>query len=239
MREIPPEERDFEYYKAIITKYYNPTCETFSPEEYDYLKKEIESGNENAKKELLRKTFLTALDQIADMFAKGQLTGSFEDCLQDAWDIVYRRKNILKLVLSIDYLSSFAGRIKMQIKSTLQAKAISQKRRNLDLNFEKVESLHNIEQEIPDKDSDEKAYTILEGKNLTHDINKTLKTIKGREAKVLKMKCGLDNEFKEPKSNGEIGKKYGVSRQYIDNLSAKGLRELRRPSKSKVLKEYN
>jgi RNA polymerase primary sigma factor len=63
-----------------------------------------------------------------------------------------------------------------------------------------------------------------------------LETLSDREAGVITMRFGLNNE--QPKSVEEIGKIYGVSRERIRQIESKVMSKLRHPSRSQVLRDY-
>ena len=88
---------------------------------------------------------------------------------------------------------------------------------------------------IQDDDSpapqDAAAYTLLR-----EQLEEVMKTLTPREAKVLKLRFGLE-EGKYRKIE-EVGKEFNVTRERIRQIEAKALRKLRHPSRSKKLKDY-
>ena len=88
---------------------------------------------------------------------------------------------------------------------------------------------------IPDDDSpspqDAASYTMLK-----EQLNEVLETLTPREAKVLRLRFGLDDG--KARTLEEVGKEFSVTRERIRQIEAKALRKLRHPSKSKKLKEY-
>ena len=88
---------------------------------------------------------------------------------------------------------------------------------------------------IPDDDSpspqDADSYTMLK-----EQLNEVLETLTPREAKVLRLRFGLDDG--KARTLEEVGKEFSVTRERIRQIEAKALRKLRHPSKSKKLKEY-
>ena len=58
-----------------------------------------------------------------------------------------------------------------------------------------------------------------------------------RTKEVLIKRFGLNDGY--PRTLGEIGKDYNVTRERIRQIEAKGLRKLRNPQRSKKLKDYN
>jgi len=71
---------------------------------------------------------------------------------------------------------------------------------------------------------------------LKENIDEVLSTLTDREAKVLKMRFGL--EGKNPMTLEEVGKEFGVTRERIRQIEAKALRKLKHPSRRKKLQDY-
>ncbi len=88
---------------------------------------------------------------------------------------------------------------------------------------------------IPDSDapapSEMAAYTLLK-----EQLISVLDTLTPREAKVLKLRFGLDDG--RNRTLEEVGKEFNVTRERIRQIEAKALRKLRHPSRSKKLKDY-
>ena len=88
---------------------------------------------------------------------------------------------------------------------------------------------------IQDDDSpspqDAASYTMLK-----EQLNEVMKTLTPREAKVLRLRFGLDDG--KSRTLEEVGKQFNVTRERIRQIEAKALRKLRHPSRSKKLKEY-
>ena len=88
---------------------------------------------------------------------------------------------------------------------------------------------------IQDEDSpspqDAASYTMLK-----EQLNDVMKTLTPREAKVLRLRFGLDDG--KARTLEEVGKQFNVTRERIRQIEAKALRKLRHPSRSKKLKEY-
>ncbi|NLG58465.1 MAG: RNA polymerase sigma factor RpoD [Clostridiales bacterium] len=70
-------------------------------------------------------------------------------------------------------------------------------------------------------------------KELLWDV---LDSLTPREAKVLKLRFGLDDG--NPRTLEEVGKEFSVTRERIRQIEAKALRKLRHPSRSKKLKDF-
>ncbi|MCF6457634.1 MULTISPECIES: RNA polymerase sigma factor RpoD [Pseudoalteromonas] len=70
-------------------------------------------------------------------------------------------------------------------------------------------------------------------KNATHDV---LAGLTAREAKVLRMRFGID--MNTDHTLEEVGKQFDVTRERIRQIEAKALRKLRHPSRSDLLKSF-
>jgi len=88
---------------------------------------------------------------------------------------------------------------------------------------------------IPDDDSpapqDTAAYTLLK-----EQLEEVMNTLTPREAKVLKLRFGLEDG--KARTLEEVGKEFMVTRERIRQIEAKALRKLRHPSRSKRLRDY-
>ncbi len=88
---------------------------------------------------------------------------------------------------------------------------------------------------IQDEDSpapqDSVAYTLLR-----EQLEEVMSTLTPREAKVLKLRFGLEDG--KARTLEEVGKEFMVTRERIRQIEAKALRKLRHPSRSKKLKDY-
>ena len=63
-----------------------------------------------------------------------------------------------------------------------------------------------------------------------------MQTLTPREAKVLKLRFGLQDG--RMRTLEEVGKEFMVTRERIRQIEAKALRKLRHPSRSKRLKDF-
>ena len=88
---------------------------------------------------------------------------------------------------------------------------------------------------IQDDDSpaphDSAAYTLLK-----EQLEEVMNTLTPREAKVLKLRFGLEDG--KARTLEEVGKEFMVTRERIRQIEAKALRKLRHPSRSKKLRDY-
>ena len=72
--------------------------------------------------------------------------------------------------------------------------------------------------------------------NLKEQIEKALKSLTEREAKVLKMRFGLGGGNEHTLE--EVGQQFKVTRERIRQIEAKALRKLKHPSRSRKLKSF-
>ena len=88
---------------------------------------------------------------------------------------------------------------------------------------------------IQDDDSpaphDSAAYTLLK-----EQLEEIMNTLTPREAKVLKLRFGLEDG--KARTLEEVGREFQVTRERIRQIEAKALRKLRHPSRSKKLRDY-
>ena len=93
----------------------------------------------------------------------------------------------------------------------------------------------NLGNFIPDEDApspSEQAADVL----LREHIEEVMQTLTPREAKVLKLRFGLQDG--RMRTLEEVGKEFDVTRERIRQIEAKALRKLRHPSRSKRLKDF-
>ena len=70
---------------------------------------------------------------------------------------------------------------------------------------------------------------------LKEQLNEVLSTLTDREAKVLRLRFGLEDG--RSRTLEEVGKEFDVTRERIRQIEAKALRKLRHPSRSKKVKD--
>ena len=118
--------------------------------------------------------------------------------------------------------------------------------KELNMPVDKVREISKISQEpvsletpigdfIPDEDApapSEAASFVL----LKEQLGAVLETLSEREAKVLRLRFGLDDG--RARTLEEVGKEFDVTRERIRQIEAKALRKLRHPSRSKKLKDF-
>ena len=88
---------------------------------------------------------------------------------------------------------------------------------------------------IQDEDSpaphDAASFTLLR-----EQLEEVMNTLTPREAKVLKLRFGLEDG--KSRTLEEVGREFQVTRERIRQIEAKALRKLRHPSRSKKLRDY-
>ena len=88
---------------------------------------------------------------------------------------------------------------------------------------------------VEDKETPSPIQTVY-SKLLKEKMNDVLDTLPCREARILKLRFGLeDGKFYTLE---EVGKKFGLTRERIRQLETKALRRLRQPQKSQQLRDY-
>ncbi len=88
---------------------------------------------------------------------------------------------------------------------------------------------------IPDDDAPAPADAVASAL-LKEQLTEVLNTLTPREAKVLKLRYGLEDG--KARTLEEVGKEFNVTRERIRQIEAKALRKLRHPSRSKKLKDF-
>jgi RNA polymerase primary sigma factor len=71
---------------------------------------------------------------------------------------------------------------------------------------------------------------------LRERINDVLSSLSPREARILRLRFGLDCD--RPYTLEEVGQKFGLTRERIRQIEGKALRRLRNPRQTRLLREY-
>jgi RNA polymerase primary sigma factor len=71
---------------------------------------------------------------------------------------------------------------------------------------------------------------------LRERVEQVLGTLSPREARILRLRFGLENGH--PYTLEEVGKKFGLTRERIRQIEGKALRRLRHPCRSRLLRDY-
>ena len=131
-------------------------------------------------------------------------------------------------------MEELAQGLNMSIEKVREISKISQEPVSLETPIGEEEDSH-LGDFIPDDDApapSEAASFVL----LKEQLNDVLQTLTSREAKVLKLRFGLEDG--RQRTLEEVGKEFDVTRERIRQIEAKALRKLRHPSRSKKLKDF-
>ena len=127
-----------------------------------------------------------------------------------------------------------AKEMDLSVEKVLEIQKIAQDPVSLDTPIGEEDDSH-LGDFIQDDDSpapqDSVAYTLLR-----EQLEEVMNTLTPREAKVLKLRFGLEDG--KSRTLEEVGREFMVTRERIRQIEAKALRKLRHPSRSKKLKDY-
>lgn len=125
--------------------------------------------------------------------------------------------------------------------------------KHLDVELEKVQTILDISQAVSsldvavDEDGEtsvgdlvadhnaESGYGNLVKEANSQIIRDVLETLPTREADIMKMRFGIDNE--KAMTLEEVGKVYGITKERIRQIENKAIRKLRHPARARLLKE--
>ncbi len=88
---------------------------------------------------------------------------------------------------------------------------------------------------VEDKITPTPSQTIYQ-KMLKERMNEVLATLSPREARILRLRFGLEDN--RPYTLEEVGAKFGLTRERIRQIEGKALRRLRHPTRARQLREY-
>ncbi len=157
---------------------------------------------------------------------------------------VHMVETINKLIRTSRHLLQRLGReptpeelseeLEMPIERVMEIQKIAQDPVSLETPIGEEDDSH-LGDFIPDDDSpapqDSAAYTLLK-----EQLEEVMNTLTPREAKVLKLRFGLEDG--KARTLEEVGREFEVTRERIRQIEAKALRKLRHPSRSKKLRDY-
>ena len=127
-----------------------------------------------------------------------------------------------------------AKEMDMSVEKVMEIQKIAQDPVSLETPIGEEDDSH-LGDFIQDEDSpapqDAASYTLLR-----EQLEEVMKTLTPREAKVLRLRFGLDDG--KARTLEEVGKEFDVTRERISQIEAKALRKLRHPSRSKKLRDY-
>ena len=126
-----------------------------------------------------------------------------------------------------------AAEIDMPVDKVREIMRVAQEPVSLETPIGEEEDSH-LGDFIPDNDApapaDAASHTMLR-----EQLSDVLSTLTPREAKVLKLRFGLEDG--RSRTLEEVGKEFNVTRERIRQIEAKALRKLRHPSRSRKLKD--
>lgn len=127
-----------------------------------------------------------------------------------------------------------AEKLEMPVEKVREIMRIAQDPVSLETPIGEEEDSH-LGDFIPDDDAPAPAeaasHTLLR-----EQLNEVLNTLTEREAKVLKLRFGLEDG--KSRTLEEVGQRFEVTRERIRQIEAKALRKLRHPSRSKKVKDF-
>ena len=127
-----------------------------------------------------------------------------------------------------------AKEMDMSVEKVMEIQKIAQDPVSLETPIGEEDDSH-LGDFIQDEDSpaphDAASYTLLR-----EQLEEVMNTLTPREAKVLKLRFGLEDG--KARTLEEVGREFDVTRERIRQIEAKALRKLRHPSRSKKLRDY-
>lgn len=127
-----------------------------------------------------------------------------------------------------------AAEMEIPVERVAEIQKIAQDPVSLETPIGEEDDSH-LEDFIQDEDTpapqDSAAYTLLR-----EQLEEVMETLTPREAKVLKLRFGLEDG--KARTLEEVGREFMVTRERIRQIEAKALRKLRHPSRSKKLRDY-
>lgn len=157
---------------------------------------------------------------------------------------VHMVETINKLIRTSRHLLQVLGReptpeeiaeeIEMPVEKVREILKVAQEPISLEtpVGEEEESSLGNF---IPDEDAPSPSEQAADSLLREH-IEDVMGTLTPREAKVLKLRFGLEDG--RMRTLEEVGREFAVTRERIRQIEAKALRKLRHPSRSKKLKDF-
>ena len=157
---------------------------------------------------------------------------------------VHMVETINKLIRTSRHLLQILGReptpeeiaeeLEIPVEKVMEIQKIAQEPVSLETPIGEEDDSH-LGDFIPDDESpaphDSAAYTLLK-----EQLDEVMSTLTPREAKVLRLRFGLEDG--KARTLEEVGREFQVTRERIRQIEAKALRKLRHPSRSKRLKDY-
>ena len=180
----------------------------------------------------------------ATWWIKQAITRAIADQARTIRIPVHMVETINKLIRTSRHLLQQLGReptpeeiakeMDMSVEKVMEIQKIAQDPVSLETPIGEEDDSH-LGDFIQDEDSpaphDAASYTLLR-----EQLEEVMNTLTPREAKVLKLRFGLEDG--KARTLEEVGKEFDVTRERIRQIEAKALRKLRHPSRSKKLRDY-
>ena len=148
--------------------------------------------------------------------------------------LIRTSRNLLQQMGREPTPEEIAKEMEIPVEKVVEIQKIAQDPVSLETPIGEEEDSH-LGDFIQDEDSpaphDAASYTLLK-----EQLEEVMNTLTPREAKVLKLRFGL--EYGKSRTLEEVGKEFNVTRERIRQIEAKALRKLRHPSRSKKLRDY-
>lgn len=148
--------------------------------------------------------------------------------------LIRTSRNLLQQLGREPSPEEIAKEMEIPVEKVVEIQKIAQDPVSLETPIGEEEDSH-LGDFIQDEDSpaphDAASYTLLK-----EQLEEVMNTLTPREAKVLKLRFGLDDG--KSRTLEEVGREFNVTRERIRQIEAKALRKLRHPSRSKKLRDY-
>ena len=148
--------------------------------------------------------------------------------------LIRTSRNLLQQLGREPTPEEIAAEMEIPVEKVIEIQKIAQDPVSLETPIGEEEDSH-LGDFIQDEDSpaphDAASYTLLK-----EQLEEVMNTLTPREAKVLKLRFGLEDG--KSRTLEEVGKEFNVTRERIRQIEAKALRKLRHPSRSKKLRDY-
>ena len=148
--------------------------------------------------------------------------------------LIRTSRNLLQQMGREPTPEEIAKEMEIPVEKVVEIQKIAQDPVSLETPIGEEEDSH-LGDFIQDEDSpaphDAASYTLLK-----EQLEEIMNTLTPREAKVLKLRFGLEDG--KSRTLEEVGKEFNVTRERIRQIEAKALRKLRHPSRSKKLRDY-
>ena len=148
--------------------------------------------------------------------------------------LIRTSRNLLQQMGREPTPEEIAKEMEIPVEKVVEIQKIAQDPVSLETPIGEEEDSH-LGDFIQDEDSpaphDAASYTLLK-----EQLEEVMNTLTPREAKVLKLRFGLEDG--KSRTLEEVGREFNVTRERIRQIEAKALRKLRHPSRSKKLRDY-